>query len=326
MFVIDGLSPGAIAGICIVLLLVTAAAIAAGVMIYCRSNHYKFKNLICADVTKEETQRSEIRESKRKRLFFVEDTAISKAMGIDKILKDKRGRKSIAISDEYETHAHELDGNSPGNELKELKDSYKSLFPGANVTQEETRPEIGEDPGLSSGVIAGIAVGVIATFLLMLIAFVIYYRSTIATLKSQMEEGVNEGSFMRPDDTSIAALTPRTPPKFLAFSTVKQWNKRPYYKQWICVSDISTSLTDDVETTKQETCDDVTKEETTRPEMEKDERESCIYVKETAISKTRGRTHGGSFKLKEGKSVVIKSEHTHGSNGYQLTLMIGCVL
>ncbi|RXN15297.1 hypothetical protein ROHU_008790 [Labeo rohita] len=48
------------------------------------------------------------------------------------------------------------------------------------------------------------------------------------------EEGVNEGSFMLPDDTSIAALIPRTPPKFLAFSTVKQWNRRPYYKQWIC--------------------------------------------------------------------------------------------
>ncbi|XP_050950808.1 uncharacterized protein LOC127153644 [Labeo rohita] len=70
-------------------------------------------------------------------------------------------------------------------------------------------------------------------------------------------------------------------------------------------------LTDDVETTKQETCDDVTKEETTRPEMEEDERESHIYVEETAISKTRGRTHGGSFKLKEGKSVVIRGEHTH---------------
>ncbi|XP_050950167.1 uncharacterized protein LOC127153235 [Labeo rohita] len=109
-----------------------------------------------ANVTKEETQRSEIRESKRKRLFFVEDTAISKAMGIDKILKDKRGRKSIAISDEYETHAHELDGNSPGNELKELKDltddvkiseqetSIITDTASANVTQEEMRPEIGE--------------------------------------------------------------------------------------------------------------------------------------------------------------------------------------
>ncbi len=42
-----GLSPGAVAGICIGVLLVAAAAVAAGVMIYCRRDHFKLKNLMC---------------------------------------------------------------------------------------------------------------------------------------------------------------------------------------------------------------------------------------------------------------------------------------
>ncbi len=47
--------------------------------------------------------------------------------------------------------------------------------------------------------------------------------------------------------------------------------------------------------------------------MEKDEREAYIYVEETAISKAT-RKHGGSFKLKEGKSIVIRGVGvcTHG--------------
>lgn len=43
-----GLSPGAVAGICVVvLLMVAAAAVAAGVMIYCRRDHFKLKILMC---------------------------------------------------------------------------------------------------------------------------------------------------------------------------------------------------------------------------------------------------------------------------------------
>ncbi|XP_042612012.1 uncharacterized protein LOC109058454 isoform X3 [Cyprinus carpio] len=65
---------------------------------------------------------------------------------------------------------------------------------------------------------------------------------------------------------------------------------------------------------------DVTKEEIMRPEEEKDEWEASIYVEDTAISLARGRTHGGSFKLKEGKNVVIINENAgvcaHGSDGH----------
>uniref|UniRef100_A0A8C2C4T7 Immunoglobulin domain-containing protein n=1 Tax=Cyprinus carpio TaxID=7962 RepID=A0A8C2C4T7_CYPCA len=65
---------------------------------------------------------------------------------------------------------------------------------------------------------------------------------------------------------------------------------------------------------------DVTKEEIMRPEEEKDEWEASIYVEDTAISLASGRTHGGSFKLKEGKNVVIINENAgvcaHGSDGH----------
>ncbi len=60
-----------------------------------------------ADVTQEETPRSEIRAGERERFIVVEETAISKAFGADKILRDSRGRKSIAIraeDEEAQTH------------------------------------------------------------------------------------------------------------------------------------------------------------------------------------------------------------------------------
>ncbi|KAK2906703.1 hypothetical protein Q8A67_005688 [Cirrhinus molitorella] len=247
---VSGLSPGAVAGICIVLLLIAAAAVAASVMIYCRSNRYKLKNLMSkiskqleqmskmtkqleqmtktngkdlaeiseqlkqmdesnvsenekkelyeklkqmsedydkalpkmtkqleelreqkipkqlfemseqvkqmtmtdeADTSEQATQEKapspEIREGERKRLI-VEETAISKAIGFDKILKDKQGRKSIAINED-EIHTYELDEISLGNELKEQKDltddvkiSEQETY--ADVTKEEIRPEIEE--------------------------------------------------------------------------------------------------------------------------------------------------------------------------------------
>ncbi|KTG46306.1 hypothetical protein cypCar_00025645 [Cyprinus carpio] len=153
----SGLSPGAVAGICIFILLIAAAA--AGVVIYFQSDHYKAKKLMYEadvneniksltdnvetseqetrdDVTPAETPTSEIREGERERFIFVEETAISKAFGADKILRDKRGRKSIAIraeDDEVETHdltddvkiseqETRSDGKAPGNELKEHKE------------------------------------------------------------------------------------------------------------------------------------------------------------------------------------------------------------
>ncbi|XP_073700113.1 uncharacterized protein [Garra rufa] len=86
------------------------------------------------DVTQEETPRPEIREGERKRLF-VEETAISKAIGADEILRDIQGRKSIAIRAEDEVHIHDLTGV--------LKISEQETR--ADVTEEETiRPEIKE--------------------------------------------------------------------------------------------------------------------------------------------------------------------------------------
>ncbi len=64
-----------------------------------------------ADVPQEETPRSEIRDGERERFIVVEETAISKAFGAGKILRDSRGRKSIAIraeDDEVQTHGELL--------------------------------------------------------------------------------------------------------------------------------------------------------------------------------------------------------------------------
>ncbi|XP_016408651.1 uncharacterized protein LOC107740656 [Sinocyclocheilus rhinocerous] len=106
-----------------------------------------------ADVTQKETPRSEIREGEREQFIVVEETAISKAFGADNILRDRQGRKSIAIraeDDEVQSQTHGLDGNSPGNELKELKDLTEDVKISeqetrADVTQEETqRSEIRE--------------------------------------------------------------------------------------------------------------------------------------------------------------------------------------
>ncbi|RXN38813.1 hypothetical protein ROHU_000772 [Labeo rohita] len=54
------------------------------------------------------------------------------------------------------------------------------------------------------------------------------------------EEGVNEGGFLLPDDTSIAALIPKNSSQVLIIFSGEAVNRRPYYKQWICVSNIST--------------------------------------------------------------------------------------
>ncbi|RXN08506.1 serine threonine- kinase pim-2-like protein [Labeo rohita] len=56
------------------------------------------------------------------------------------------------------------------------------------------------------------------------------------------EEGVNEGGFLLPDDTSIAALIPKNSSQVLIIFSGEAVNRRPYYKQWICVSNISTYL------------------------------------------------------------------------------------
>ncbi|XP_058616584.1 uncharacterized protein LOC131530377 isoform X2 [Onychostoma macrolepis] len=56
---VSGLSPGAVAGICIGVLLIAAAAVAAGVMIYCRSDHFKLKNLM-SKVSKQLEQMSKM--------------------------------------------------------------------------------------------------------------------------------------------------------------------------------------------------------------------------------------------------------------------------
>ncbi len=60
-----------------------------------------------ADVPQEETPRSEIRDGEREQFIVVEETAISKAFGADKILRDSRGRKSIPIrAEDEEVHTH----------------------------------------------------------------------------------------------------------------------------------------------------------------------------------------------------------------------------
>ncbi|XP_016111424.1 terminal uridylyltransferase 4-like [Sinocyclocheilus grahami] len=94
-----------------------------------------------ADVTQKETPRSEIREGERERFIVVEETAISKAFGADNILRDRQGRKSIAIraeDDEVQSRTHGLDGNSPGNELKELKDLTEDV----KISEQETRADV----------------------------------------------------------------------------------------------------------------------------------------------------------------------------------------
>ncbi len=57
---------------------------------------------------------------------------------------------------------------------------------------------------------------------------------------------------------------------------------------------------------------DVTKEETTRSEMEKGEREQSIIVKETAISQAIGGACGtdGKIRDRQGKSLVVQ-DHLH---------------
>ncbi|RXN38771.1 terminal uridylyltransferase 4-like protein [Labeo rohita] len=135
MFVIDGLSPGAVAGICVIMLLV-AAAVATGIVIYYRRRDSELKKLIRADVTQEETSRPKIRESERQRFIVVEETAISKAFGADKRLRDRQGRKRIAIRPEDdEVHTHDF--------ADDVKISEQETS--ADATQEEaTRPEIRE--------------------------------------------------------------------------------------------------------------------------------------------------------------------------------------
>lgn len=91
------------------------------------------------DVTPEETPSSEIREGERKRFILVEETAISKAIRADKILRDRQGRKSIAIRDkDDEVQTHDITDDVKISEQETRTDD----------TQEETlRPEIREGAG-----------------------------------------------------------------------------------------------------------------------------------------------------------------------------------
>ncbi|KAL1246576.1 hypothetical protein QQF64_034575 [Cirrhinus molitorella] len=76
-----------------------------------------------ADVTQEETKRQEIKDGERE--IYVQETAISKAIGADNRLIDKQGKKRFVIRKTNTKNAVQTqgtDGKSSGNELKELKE------------------------------------------------------------------------------------------------------------------------------------------------------------------------------------------------------------
>ncbi|KAI2646243.1 Erythroid membrane-associated protein [Labeo rohita] len=156
---VSGLSPGAVAGICVIMLLV-AAAVATSVVIYYRRRDSELQKLIHKPMSHaiksdlyswfslpglivlnsysftDETQRPEIRESERQRFIFVEETAISKAFGPDKRLRDRQGRKRIAIrAENEEVHAHDFADDVKISEQETSADATK---------EEATRPEIRE--------------------------------------------------------------------------------------------------------------------------------------------------------------------------------------
>ncbi|KAK2906702.1 hypothetical protein Q8A67_005687 [Cirrhinus molitorella] len=146
-----GLSPGAVAAICVVILLVAAAAIAAGVVMYFRSDNYKVKQLM-SKIFKQLEQLSKISEQ----LEQLREINISERLSeiSEKLKKTYEGKKSeqlhnVEIS-KQETHGNVTQEETSGSEIREdLTDdvkiseqethSYKSLIPGADVTQEETK-------------------------------------------------------------------------------------------------------------------------------------------------------------------------------------------
>uniref|UniRef100_A0A8C1HH86 Immunoglobulin domain-containing protein n=1 Tax=Cyprinus carpio carpio TaxID=630221 RepID=A0A8C1HH86_CYPCA len=181
-------------------------------------------------------------------------------------------------------------------------------------------------PGLSTGVIAGICVGV-----LLLVAaavtsgVVIYFRHKISELKKlipKISERLDQLPKISKDLEQLLKL-------FKQLSEISEKKESPKIneKELVKISEKLMKMSDVCEKELPKISEhleklraDVTKEEIMRPEEEKDEWEASIYVEDTAISLARGRTHGGSFKLKEGKNVVIINENAgvcaHGSDGH----------
>ncbi|XP_052447223.1 uncharacterized protein LOC127988484 isoform X2 [Carassius gibelio] len=205
-------------------------------------------------------------------------------------------------------------------------------------------------PGLSAGAIAGICVA-----LLLLVAaavtsgVVIYFRHKISELKKLIPK-ISERLEQLPKISKdleqllklfkrLSEISEKKEPEINEKELVKISEKLKKMSD-VCekelpkisehleklreekiserLCDISEKLKEIFEGKKSEKqrklCANVTKEEKTRPE----EGEKSIYVEDTAISLSRGKTHGGSFKLKEGKNVVIISENagvcTHESS------------
>ncbi|XP_026105047.1 uncharacterized protein LOC113076563 [Carassius auratus] len=211
------------------------------------------------------------------------------------------------------------------------------------------------EPGLSGGVVAVIIVGVVGLLLLTAAVGVFFNRRKKTELnnqKSKISETLNETSvisgklkLMSEISTQLKQMTEDCEKELSEISEHHQTLKiSENLKEMLDISEqlkqmskdcekklsqISErlkqmSLTKKGEISEQETRTDVTKEDATRSEMEKDEREQLIFVEHTALSQVIGGPPDadGIIRDGQGKSLVLRNTESTGKGVNEETSVI----